>query len=126
MVFIWTPRFGGGGPDLKRCRASVHERGMGVFNHQCNKAATVFREVDGKPNIGFCKQHDPVAVEARRKKRMERWDRESAGRQAAADERRQQDLAFPDFLAALRAIAKGAKDPAAVARHMLKRHNVKP
>ena len=53
--------------DNNRCSASVHN-GFGVSFHQCFNKARVTR--DGK---GFCVIHDPVYVEARRKKLQAKW-----------------------------------------------------
>ena len=55
----------------KRCCQSVVKRGIGSWpqSRQCGRLSVVTR--DGKP---YCQQHDPPAVEARRKAMAAKWD----------------------------------------------------
>lgn len=60
--------------DKTRCVEAVHEEGRGVGFYQCLRKAIVQR--DGH---GYCRQHDPAAVAARRKASELRWqERENA------------------------------------------------
>ena len=53
-----------------RCSVTVWDR-SGTYNYQCTRTGSVER--DGKR---YCRQHDPVAVEERTKKRNAEWERE--------------------------------------------------
>jgi len=51
--------------DETRCQKMVASDGYGFRHHQCNR--TIWKD-------GYCKQHHPDTVEARRKKRDEKWE----------------------------------------------------
>lgn len=53
-----------------RCCESVWEKGRGALSYQCK------RENGFGPEGLYCKQHDPAAIEEKRKKQSEKWDRE--------------------------------------------------
>ena len=78
--------------DLKRCTASVHDQ-SGWRPHQCNR----------KPwRDGWCKQHHPESVQARREASEARYRAEQARR--AASHRRQFHPLQRELLAALRRV----------------------
>lgn len=66
---------------MERCEATVF--GDRCHNHQCIRTGCVKRE--GKL---YCKQHDPVAVEARQKAREAKWNREWNAKDAAYKKQR--------------------------------------
>lgn len=115
MVSIWTDRWRKISADEARCREAV---GDGWPFHQCTRPAVVFREVEGK-TYGFCKQHDPAAVEARHKARLDRWNAEWAARDAEIARAEQERLALEASKAALEKIAAGHNDPRTLAMETL-------
>ncbi len=117
MTSIWSPRkglFDNRKPNMAQCRASVWDRQVWSRDYQCSRKATCERVVDGQ-TYGFCKQHDPVVGEARRKETHQRWDREAAER---AENRRIEAL-MPECKAALEKIAAGHNDPRSLAIEIL-------
>lgn len=98
--------------DPSRCAERVYEKGGWGHNHQCRRAR------GHGPEKAFCRQHDPDAVKAREAKRQaneaakfEVWRRQNWG---------------PQFADALKAIARGADDPAALARDVLAKARIAP
>jgi hypothetical protein len=112
---IYVPRPGYGGINVDRCRASVWDN---WHSHQCARKAVIHRDVDGKPH-GFCKQHDPEAVAAKRKAEDERRVVESAARTARWELDARRHKALPKALATLQAIAAGHNDARAHAAEAL-------
>lgn len=114
-IFVWRPMPYQGGPDLKRCRASVHRDGsFGIC--QCSRAGKIERA-----GHLFCSIHDPVAVKTKNAARKAAWDAEWAEKnrisQLEAD-RRKFRAACAD---ALRIIAAGHNDPRSLAVETLSR-----
>ena len=58
--------------DKKRCRASVHND-YGVGSHQCARKPKVFDD----EGLGWCTQHSPEAVAAKKAKREAKWKAET-------------------------------------------------
>lgn len=118
MTHIFTHRWTSAPGSPNYCRAAVHQDRWGFS--QCNRKPVVFRCVDGhEGELGFCRQHDPVEVEAREKARRAKWEAE---RQAAKERRQrleQEEAAYDACLAALDAIAKGHNDPRTLAAETL-------
>lgn len=67
----WTKK----GPDARWCAGSVHEGGRGVGFYQCSRRPTVTEH-----GYGWCKQHAPSAVEARRAASNAKYEADSARR----------------------------------------------
>jgi hypothetical protein len=86
------------------CCKSVYAKGK-IISHQCRKARGF------GPDRAYCKQHDPLAIEARRKITAEKWDAKFA------DERPK--LHAAEFLNALRDIAAGHNDAKGLAQQVL-------
>lgn len=92
-------------PDFSRCAASVPGEG-GWWPGQCSR----------KPNHGpegaWCKQHDPIAVEAKRKARQADWDAEWLKKKRTREFQ-------SDCIAAIRSIAAGHNDPRGLAQSII-------
>lgn len=121
---IWSPRNGldNRRPDLTQCRAVVYPRETyGAFHgYQCPRKAVVFRCVEHhEGEIGFCRQHDPEAVRARRKAQEDRWNAEWEERKAQAERERRQREAQTAAKTALEQIAAGHNDPRTLAAEVL-------
>jgi hypothetical protein len=104
----WGGNPTGNAPDYARCCETVRESGV-RFPHyvQCH------RKRGYGPGEAYCKQHDPVAVEARRAAADERY--------AAQTAKRRTEWAGPTFLAALRQIAAGHNDARGLAREVVEK-----
>lgn len=119
MTFVWTNRYGRS-PDMKNCRASVHSPGDGWHPHQCTRKATIFRCVEGhKGEIGFCRQHDPDAVKARRDASYAAYQAEWAAKNAEHERQKQIGAANDAAKTALERIAAGHNDPRSLAAEVL-------
>lgn len=66
--------------DIAYCVEQVWSPGLWSRTHQCTRKIKVTRDGDG-----YCKQHDPVEVELRRKARSAKWDAKAKKRQAKWD-----------------------------------------
>lgn len=121
MTNIWQGRFDKKPGDPAQCRESVHDRdGSGFFpTHQCVRKPVVFRDVKGT-KYGFCKQHDPEAIEARNKERQNQWSLESERRDREYDRQRQIKAAMDACKAAIEQIAAGCNDARALAEETLR------
>ena len=102
----------------KRCRASVHSNGMGAVFYQCLNKPVVYRIVEGK-EYGFCKIHDPVAVDKKNKERRAKWDAEWAAKEANHKYQEQKQKAFEACKKALEQIVAGHNDAKSLARETL-------
>lgn len=104
-------------PDFSRCAASVPDGGRWPGFHQCR------RKNGHGPHGAWCKQHDPVAVKAKREERQReeqaKWDKKQRERKQANDDARLR----PIFEAALQKIANGSNDPRADAIAALEHSN---
>jgi hypothetical protein len=116
MVFIWKPRWGQSPAKRDRCRASVY---TSVWSHQCQRKPKIQREVDGKLYL-FCYQHDPVAIDAKRKARQEKWDKEWAEKEAGWARKEAEGKALDACKEAIQKIAAGHNDPRTLAMETLK------
>jgi hypothetical protein len=87
----------------KQCCVNVWHKGNSFrgYYKQCTRTATFQR--DGKV---YCKQHDPVHVEARRQKAMDDWRAKS--NETAKQHRL--EAAAPDLLAACCAVTTDGRD----------------
>lgn len=101
----WAGNPSGVSPDYKRCCEEVRSPDRWGHYHQCAKPR------GHGPNEAYCKQHDPVAVAARKKASRERGDREW--------QKRRVEIYGARFLAALQQIADGHNDPRTLARETI-------
>jgi hypothetical protein len=95
--------------DETRCQAEVWETRW-PRPYQCQRKAVV----DGK----WCKQHDPAAIEARKKAADARSDAEW--------QKRRIEIHGKCFYETLKQIAEGHNDPRALAQEMLDQFDGKP
>lgn len=100
----WAGNPNGHAPDFSRCCEEVHSHD-GWRYHQCG------RKRGHGPDGAYCKQHDPVAVAARKEK--------SEAKHRAAYRSDMQRAYGPTFLAALREIAEGHNDPRGLAQEIV-------
>lgn len=98
-------------PDYARCADSVHDRN-GMHSYQCS------RKNGHGPHGAWCKQHDPVAVKAKRDARDAKWSAEWA------EKARQRDFAR-ECQEAIRKIASGHNDPRGLAQDIIDRLGTK-
>lgn len=116
MTYLFKPRVGS--PDMTLCRASIFN---GWSSHQCSRKKAVERD-----GIGYCKQHDPIAVQEKRDARDA--ERRAYWRaQEARDAREAHRRAWTEkAVAALRQIAAEHNDPGALAREVLSEEEYRP
>ena len=81
-----------------RCVRQVLVPGVWSRYHQCSRKATA--------GSAYCKQHDPATVEAKRKEKHARWDREAEER----IKRHDLQAAAPALLEACRALLAWKRD----------------
>ncbi len=111
MTFIWTPdRLRGGTVDAACCRAAVQLDTRWPNFHQCSRKATVTRPFEGQ-EYGFCKQHDPVALEAKRLARDQAWKAKWGERERRLDLEAATKKALAACRSAIEKIAAGHNDP---------------
>jgi len=99
-------------PDYARCAESVSDGGRMVTSSQCS------RKNGHGPGGAFCKQHDPVAIAAKRVARDAALKREW-------DQKARESAFTAESKAAIRAIAEGHNDPMTLAREILARYEGK-
>lgn len=101
-----TNRWTDGKHDAAYCCASVPDGGMSVSFHQCRRRPKFWHG-----SLGYCRQHDPVAVNQKRQDAQAKWERD----RAAERDRREATKRRYEFLAAcagaVRKIADGHNDP---------------
>jgi len=117
-------QFGGSAwqPDMANCRAAVHDGGRWPGFHQCTRKVKVTREVNHHGKIvemGYCKQHDPVAVKAKADAWRAKLDADCAERDAQRKAKRDAEDLARAAIAALRQIAAGHNDPRSLAIEVL-------
>lgn len=115
-VFVYKPSERQTNPVRpKDCRASVwHLYG----HHQCHRRGVIERKIDGKPYL-FCRQHDPVAVQAKSDARQAKWDADAREREARYAREEQEGVALEACREACERIAAGHNDPRTLAREAL-------
>ena len=101
----WAGDPEGRAPDYRRCCASVSNGERFARYYQCERSRGY------GPDEAFCKQHDPVAREARRAANEARY-------WAKSDAKRPQWHGH-EFLAALRLIAAGHNDARGLAKEIV-------
>lgn len=74
MLIVHKPRLGQGPADPNRCCISVSDGSY--FRHQCQRKIHIQTNFEGKVR-GFCKQHDPARVKARRDAAIQKEKEES-------------------------------------------------
>jgi len=125
---IWMNRHSSNpeaGVDMKRCRASVQDRGGGSFawinTSQCTRPGKVERH-----GLLWCGQHDPDAIRKRLDEAAER--RKAAWESHARQQREEARIATlkDAALMAIRSIAKGHNCPFELARAILKDNGENP
>jgi hypothetical protein len=109
-----TGRYGRNVPhDPAYCCASVHEQG-GMGFYQCSRKPKV-----NYGGLGYCGQHDPASVSAKRNKRNAEFNAKwAAQKQAQADAEAKRKL-LDDALDAIRQIAAGHNNPRTLAAQVL-------
>ena len=99
-------------PDFARCADRVYSSDAWSGTKQCS------RKNGHGPDGAFCKQHDPVALAAKRVARDAAWRREW-------DQKARESAFTAESKAAIRAIAEGHNDPMTLAREILARYEGK-
>lgn len=108
----WAGNPKGRGPDFTRCCQEVFSGTMRHF-YQCG------RKRGHGPGLAYCKQHDPEAVKAKREAKERENQARWAAEKAARDKAQRVRVKFPEYEAALKAIAEGHDDPRTLARNVL-------
>jgi hypothetical protein len=112
----FRPEYGHGSyckrPDFARCADSVYLGSVWHGSKQCS------RKNGHGPDGAFCKQHDPVALAAKRVAEEAAWKREW-------DQKARESAFTSESKAAIRAIAEGHNDPMTLAREILARYEGK-
>lgn len=120
---VWKPntsRIDNRTVNLANCRESCWTRESWNHTYQCTRKAIVFRCVDGyEGELGFCRQHDPVAVAAKNKARNDAWHAKWAAADAAHERDKQIKVAAEAARVALERIAAGHNDPRSLAAEVL-------
>lgn len=119
---VWVPRHTSleRPADTEHCRAAVHDGGRWPSFHQCRRKPIVHRELDSPAGTyGFCKQHDPVQVDLRRRAQEHAWSERSRKQQEGWQRTKDTAAAKERCVAALREIEAGHNDPRALAREAL-------
>jgi len=98
--------------DPSRCAGRVMDR-YWWESSQCS------RKRGHGPEQAYCKQHDPVAIKAKRKAQREKWEAEWAAKEAAAARKNAVQAAKDAALAACKAIVDGHNDPRSLAAGVL-------
>lgn len=123
MTNIWVARHTNKEGNPAHCRASVMSREGGsyswIHSYQCTRKPIVCRMVDGK-EYGFCKQHDPEAVNERNKARTEQWRRDAECRDLEHKRQNQEREAMKACKLAIEQIAAGHNDPRMLATETLR------
>lgn len=120
---VFTGRFGREKKphNPERCCAAVSSGGWAGIC-QCSRKPVVFRDVlhHGKAaHYGYCKQHDPVTVEARAAAQQAKWVEQERIRRAELDRAARAKALREEALDALKAIAAGHNDPRGLALEVL-------
>jgi hypothetical protein len=112
----FRPEYGHDGyckrPDFARCADSVYSGSVWRGSKQCS------RKNGHGPDGAFCKQHDPVALAAKRVEEDAAWKRE-------LDQKHRESAFIAESKDAIRAIAEGHNDPMTLAREILARYEGK-
>jgi hypothetical protein len=101
----------------KYCCASVHDGDRSVGFHQCSRKPKVHYGA-----LGYCRQHDPVAVQAKRDESARKWRAEWDAKKASYARAEAEKRLREDALSAIRQIAAGHNDPRGLASEILARH----
>jgi hypothetical protein len=120
MVFIYKDKWTGFKGNPERCRASVPDGGTSVGFHQCLRKPIVFRvnEDDGE-SYGWCRLHDPLTVEERRKLRRINLETQWAAERKAIEREQRERRALYACKKALERIVRGHKITRASASNIL-------
>lgn len=109
IVSPYTPRSPYGSLRAGYCCASVADGGRSVDFHQCSRKVVIEYGV-----LGYCRQHDPAAIRAKKEE-----DERRMAKEAAARRRRERIAAFRVQAGNLVvAIANGHNDPVTLARDL--------
>lgn len=109
-------------PDLTRCRHAVSDGDRWPSYHQCSRKVKVTRTVDwrGKAvELGYCGQHDPEKVRAKKIAWREKYDakHKERSRQWA------QSAMKNEAVDLLRKIAEGHNDPRSIALEFVAKYD---